>query len=159
MRAAAIALTGAILGGSFYLLLIDTRGLPELYVLCGVALLAGVAFLVSRAQGSGEAKLRGRWLRHAWRPFVRVPRDIAILCRAAFGQLLAPRRVRGQFRAVRFEGGLESEDNGRRALTELLGSLAPNTIVLGVDPRSELLLVHQLQRDGRSDDLDVLELG
>jgi hypothetical protein len=44
-------------------------------------------------------------------------------------------------------------------LTEIVGSLAPNTIVIGVDADSGLLLVHQLRRNGDRDDIDVLELG
>jgi hypothetical protein len=40
-----------------------------------------------------------------------------------------------------------------------LGSLAPNTIVIGIDDERDLMLVHQLRRDGGRDELDVLELG
>jgi hypothetical protein len=159
MRAAALVVVGAVLGGLFYLLLIDTRSLPELYVLAGVALLAGVAFLISREQDFTEATFRAAWFRRAWRPLLQVPQDMAMLCAAAFVQLVKPRSARGRFRAVSFEGGMESGDHGRRALAEMFGSLAPNTIVIGVDPETELLLTHQLRRDGPPDDLDVLGLG
>jgi hypothetical protein len=50
-------------------------------------------------------------------------------------------------------------DIGRRGLSEILGSLAPNTIVIGVDTERQLLLVHQLHRTGGSENLDVLRLG
>ena len=56
-------------------------------------------------------------------------------------------------------GGDGSRDVGRRALAEGLGSLAPNTIVIGVDDERDLLLVHQLHRSGGREELDVLELG
>jgi hypothetical protein len=159
MRRIAIAMTGLVLGGAFYFLLIDTRSLPELYVLAGVALLSAIAFAISREQEFSEAEFKLVWLRSAWRPVVRVPTDIATVCAAAIAQLVQPKRRRGQFRAVRFRGGMSGLDHGRRALTELLGSLAPNTIVLGIDPERGLLLVHQLRREGGRDELDVLRLG
>lgn len=56
-------------------------------------------------------------------------------------------------------GGDGSDDVGRRALAEGLGSLAPNTIVIGIDGENDLLLVHQLHRSGGREQLDVLELG
>jgi hypothetical protein len=37
IRRAWIVLVGLLIGGGFYLLLIDTNDLPELYVLAGVA--------------------------------------------------------------------------------------------------------------------------
>ena len=52
-----------------------------------------------------------------------------------------------------------AEDVGRHALTEWFGSVAPNAIVIGVDPDRELLLVHQLRRQGGADEFDVLRLG
>jgi multisubunit Na+/H+ antiporter MnhE subunit len=156
IRRAALALA---LSATFYLLLIDTVSAPELYVLAGVALLATVAFDITREQGFTEAAIRIEWLLRAWRPVVRVPVQIAIVCREAIAQLLSPKAARGGFRAIPFRGGEDERDHGRRALTESLGSLAPNTIVLGVDPDRELLLVHQLHREGGGDELDVLRLG
>jgi hypothetical protein len=75
-------------------------------------------------------------------------------------QVVAPREAHGSLRAVPFRaGGDDSSDAGRRALAEGLGSLAPNTIVIGVDGERDLLLVHQLHRRGGREQLDVLELG
>ena len=48
---------------------------------------------------------------------------------------------------------------GRRALAESLGSFAPNTIVVGVDPEQELILGHQLRRRGGDEAIDILDLG
>jgi hypothetical protein len=48
---------------------------------------------------------------------------------------------------------------GRRALAETVGSVAPNTIVIGIDDERGLLLVHQLRRHGGPEDLDVTRLG
>jgi hypothetical protein len=89
-----------------------------------------------------------------------IPRQIVWVSWQAMAQAVAPREARGSLRAVPFRaGGDDSSDAGRRALAEGLGSLAPNTIVIGVDGERDLLLVHQLHRRGGREQLDVLELG
>ena len=159
MRRIAITLAGFTLAGAFYLLLVDTTSLPELYVLVAVALLATVAFEASREQGFPEARFSAAWLRR-WLARGRAgPARHALLCREAIAQLRQRKRIRGQFRAVPFRAGTSEHDRGRYALTEIVGSLAPNTIVIGVDADTDLLLVHQLRRNGDRDDIDVLELG
>jgi hypothetical protein len=158
MRRLAPAGLAVLLAGGFYLLLVDITSLPELYALAGVALIAAVAFEISRRQGIIEAAVTITWLFRAWRPISRVPADIGLVCHEAVAQLLRPKRARGEFRAVRFTGGEGALDYGRRALSESLGSFAPNTIVVGVDPDRELLLVHQLHREGARE-IDILRLG
>jgi hypothetical protein len=125
-----------------------------------VAVACGVAFVLGREKGFEEARLRVRWLTGGWRVLAKVPLDIVLVCSEALAQLVRPRSRRGSFRAVAFDAVVESpEDTGRRALAEALGSVAPNTIVLGVDVESGLLLVHQLRRQGDARDLDVMRLG
>lgn len=151
---------GALIGGAFYLLLVDTKSSPELYVLAATGIACGVAFELARGQGFVEASIRLRWLAQAWRPVLKVFPNIAVVCWEALVQLVRPRPVRGCFRAVRFRATNDSEhDVGRRALTEWFGSLAPNTIVVGVDPDRGLLLVHQLRREGDPDQIDPMGLG
>lgn len=159
MRRLAITATGFAIAGAFYLLLVDTTSLPELYVLAGVGLIAAVAFEASREEGFPEARFSLRWFGRAWRAFARVPLDAWLVCVESVAQLFTPSRTRGAFKAVAFKGGDSPQDRGRFALTEILGSLAPNTIVIGVDPETELLLVHQLRPRGDRDDIDMLELG
>jgi multisubunit Na+/H+ antiporter MnhE subunit len=161
MTRRASAVLGLLLGGGFYLLLIDTTQQPELYAGAGATLLAAIAFEVSREQGLVEAALPVRGLIRAWRLLARLPPEISVVSREAVAQLLAPRRAaRGTFRAVSFDaGGDDARDAGRRALAEALGSLTPNTIVVGVDPDTHLILVHQLRRRGGRQELDPLELG
>jgi hypothetical protein len=159
MRRILIAVGATVFAGLFYLVLIDTRELPELYVLVPVALIAGLAFAVSRDRDSAEPALSPAWLLRAWRPLVRVPLDIVLVARQALAQLVSPRARRGELRAVPFKSGDGARALGRSALTESLGSFTPNTIVIGVDPDRELLLVHQLRRHGQRDELDVLRLG
>ena len=151
---------GVVLAAAFYLVLIDTVDLPEVYAAIGAVLLAGAGYEAARRQGLAEARISPRWLAGGWRVLVSIPRQIAWLSWQAVAQLLAPRQKRGRLRAVPFRaGGDGSRDVGRRALAEGLGSLAPNTIVLGIDSEHDLLLVHQLHRNGGREQLDVLDLG
>lgn len=152
--------TGFVLGAVFYMVLIDTVDLPELYAAAGVALLAGVAFEISREHGLADAEIATGWLAGVWRVAVRIPPQITVVSWEAVVQLFAPRRSRGVFRAVPFAGvGDGPRDAGRRALTEALGSLTPNTIVIGIDPERNLLLVHQLRPGGGAEELDLMRLG
>jgi hypothetical protein len=160
LRLVRILAMGALIGGGFYLLLIDTTDLPELYVLAGVALACALGMELSREQRFVEASVAPWWLLSLWRVLLTIPLDIGLLCFEALVQLGSLRKVRGVFRAVSFEAVDDSPpDSGRRALTEWLGSLAPNTIVVGVDPQRRLLLVHQLHRRGRPERIDPLGLG
>jgi hypothetical protein len=151
---------GSAIGGAFYLLLIDNSSGPELYVLAGVALGCGVTFTLAREQDFVGARFKFRWLAGVWRLIIDIPRDIAILCWEALAQLVAPKPARGRFRAARYSAVEDSPiDTGRRALTEGFGSVAPNTVVVGVDAERGLLLVHQLRARGEPEDLDVMRLG
>ncbi len=159
-RAAWILVVGALIGGSTYLLLIDTTSLPELYVLAGTAAACATAFFLAREQGFAEGRLRPWWVGRAWRVLLHIPADIALLTLQALDQLIRPRAQRGTFRAVRFEAVEDNpEQAGRRSLTEWLGSAAPNTLVVGVDRDRRLVLVHQLQKQGDADSVDPLGLG
>jgi multisubunit Na+/H+ antiporter MnhE subunit len=160
VRRVAVTAAAFVLAGGFYLLLIDTVDLPEVYAGCGVALLAAVAFELSREEGVAEATIAPGWLARAGRVLARVPAQVALVSWEAVVQLFARKRTRGVFRAVPFSAGGEGpRDAGRRALAEELGSLTPNTIVIGVDHERELLLVHQLRRRGGAEELDVMRLG
>jgi hypothetical protein len=158
-RRARVVALGTVLTAGLYLLLIDTTSLPELYAMAGVVLLAVLALAASLERGFTEAAIRGRFLRRAYRPVLQVPGHIWLLLAETADQIVHRRASRGQFRAVSFAAGDEPDDIGRRALSEILGSLAPNTIVIGVDTERQLLLVHQLHRTGTPEDLDVLGLG
>ena len=153
-------MVGVVLAAGFYMALIDTVDLPELYAAGAAVLLGAAAYEAARRQGVAEARISLRWVSRGWRVIVSVPRHIAWVSWQALAQAVAPRAARGTLRAVPFRaGGDGPSDAGRRALTEGLGSLAPNTIVIGVDGERDLLLVHQLRRSGGREQLDVLELG
>ena len=152
---------GCLLAGAFYLLLIDTTDLPELLVGIGVAVLAATGVELAREQQLVGENARLRWLARAYRPVAKVPLDVTIVSLAAVRQIVRREVTCGEFRAVRFRTG-EADDSletGRRALAEALGSLAPNTIVIGIDRERELILAHQLHRTGGREAIDLLELG
>ena len=159
-RAAAWSL-GFVFAGALYLLLIDITDLPELIVGAGAAAIAATGFELAREQRTvGGVRARLRWLAHVHRLLRAVPSDIALVSILAVRQLIRPRDVHGAFRAVPFRcGGEDRLETGRRALAESLGSFAPNTIIVGVDPDRELLLGHQLRRHGGEEAIDVLGLG
>ncbi len=160
MRAGLRVVFGLLLGGGFYLLLIDTTSLPELYVLAGVALACGIGFELAREQEFVEARIVPTWLVRAWRLLWRIPSEIAIVCWEALAQTARPRATRGEFRAVPVSATADNAtDTGRRALMDTVGSFAPNTIVVGIDAERGLLLTHQLRRHGAPEDLDVTRLG
>lgn len=144
---------------ALYLLLIDITDLPELIVGGVAAALAATGSELARQQRVVGETIRLRWLLGLYRPLLKVPVDIALVSFAALAALVG-RRSPGQFRAVRFSPGAdEQRESGRHALTEALGSFAPNTIVVGIDPDRQLLLAHQLHRSGGREALDLLELG
>jgi hypothetical protein len=137
------------------MLLVDTKSRPELIAGAVAAALAAIASELVRAQRIAQVRARPHWLLRAWRPIARIPLDLAIV----LGALLRLRRPRGRFRALRFRaGGDDPEGNARRALAEALGSLAPNTYVIGVDTNRRVLIVHQLVPRGGAETLDPLEL-
>jgi Na+/H+ ion antiporter subunit len=160
LRSLAATALGFGLGAAVYMVLIDTVDLPELYAGIGAVLLAGAGYEAARRQRIAEARVSWRWVVRGWRVVVSVPRQIGLVSWQAVAQLVAPRTARGALRAVSFRAGGQGEsDVGRRALAEGLGSLAPNTIVIGIDRERDLLLVHQLHRSGGREEIDVLELG
>jgi multisubunit Na+/H+ antiporter MnhE subunit len=83
-----------------------------------------------------------------WRWFLllaqRLPGRALADCAVVF-QALRRRRVSGEFRAVPFDiEHLKRTDSTRRALVIAGVSVAPNSLVITVDPKRDRLLVHQL---------------
>jgi hypothetical protein len=159
-RRALVWVIGGIVSAAFYLLLIDNTDLPELLVGAGAAVIAATGFLLGREQYLTAETIRSSWLRRLWRPLLKVPGDSLTVCVMALRQVVRPRAVQGEFRAIRFRCREDEPlQAGRSALAESAGSLAPNTFIVGIDPERELMLCHQLRRTGGDEALDVLGLG
>lgn len=150
-----------LFGGAFYLLLIDTTSSPELYAGGVATLLAALVVTVAWRNGLRGVHTKPSWVARGWRAIAAIPADVFWVSAAAVAQLVAPRPARGELRAVSFRyGSAESgADMGRRALAESVGTLAPNTIVIGIDEEHDLILAHQLRRSGGRDSIDVMRLG
>jgi multisubunit Na+/H+ antiporter MnhE subunit len=150
-----------VFAGAFYLLLVDTTSSPELYAGAGAALLAALVSATAGRNGLRGIRPPRVALARVARAVARIPIDIAGVSAAAVAQLVSPRTVRGGWRTVPFRHGDldDAGDMGRRALAEAVGSLAPNTIVIGVDEERDVLLVHQLRPGAGRDSIDVLGLG
>jgi multisubunit Na+/H+ antiporter MnhE subunit len=144
---------------ALWLLFTDTKRFPELMLGVAAAAIGATASELVRAQRLAPIRPRLSMLSGAHRAVARVPVDLALLAVAAVRQAVRPRPVRGSFLALRFRAGDAGPENlARHALAEAVGSLAPNTIVVGVDPDKDLLLVHQLVRHADPDALDPLRL-
>jgi hypothetical protein len=149
-----------VAAASLYLLLIDITDLPELLVGAGAAVLAATGAELAREQGVVGESIRWRWLLRMHRPILKVPVDIVIVSLMALRAVVDRRARHGTFRALPFaSGGPEQLASGRRALAEALGSLAPNTFVIGIDEDRELILAHQLRPMPSRKTIDVLDLG
>ena len=139
-----------------YLALVDTRQVPELVLGAFVAATGATAILGVRA----ARPLRGSFDASMLPIVARAGSNLITETGLVLGFLLARlagRPRRGRFRTAPFRaGGDGRRDVARRALTESLGSLGPNTIVLGIDRERNLVVVHQLvEREHAADPLGL----
>lgn len=140
MRAMAGSLT-ALYG--LWLLYVAKLSGPECLAGGGAAVLAMVAVERVRTERLAHISLYGRWLMLLWRLPGYILRDTYMLLR------LLARRWRGHepqgvIRAVRYRrGGEDAHSAARRALLVALATAPPNSLVIGLDPRRDWLLVHQ----------------
>jgi hypothetical protein len=140
MRLLAVWLTWWAILAALYLLIDDSALGPELVVgAIAAAIGATGATLVHRER---RVLLRGevRWLRGLWRPLAGLVRDLWPLVRA-----LPRRGGTGALVEVPFDATTDGpRDTARRAATEALGSLAPNTIIVRIDTERGVVVAHQL---------------
>jgi multisubunit Na+/H+ antiporter MnhE subunit len=124
-----------------WMLLVDTSSIAECSAGAAAALIGTLACALVSREDVAPLREHRAFLTGLPRQLGRVPFDLWLLARE-LGKALLDRHPVGRFHAVPFDGGSGDGDNARRAAVELLGSLAPNTIVLGVD--DERVVVHQL---------------
>jgi hypothetical protein len=112
------------------------------------AAIGATAVEVVRSQGLLRYRVEAPWLAPGARQLLHVIPD--------FFRVLAalPRRPRGIFRTVPFPAGGERDvDRGRRAWAAFTASLAPNRLVVDLDPEHGEALVHDLLPRAASEEL------
>lgn len=139
-RLGALLICLSVLWGA-WMLLVDTASVAEFSAGAAAALLGTLACGLVSHEDVAPLREHRAFLLGIPRQLARVPKDMWLLVRE-LGRALAGRHTGGRFHTVPFDGGEDPRDNARRAAVELLGSLAPNTIVLGVD--DERIVLHQL---------------
>jgi multisubunit Na+/H+ antiporter MnhE subunit len=148
-----------VASAALWLVLTDSLRVAELLAGAAVAALAATGVERVRRERVAAQRLRPRLFAGGWRVFVRIVPDVWRLTRAAFLQVAERRPVRGVVVAIPFRGERDDPDaRGRRSVAAGLGSVSPNSIVVGADPESRTLLVHQLEPTRKAEDLDPLGL-
>jgi Na+/H+ ion antiporter subunit len=122
-----------------WLLLVGTvQDVERIAGLCAAALGATVAAVI-RTQGLLGYRVEWRWLRLLWKPLWRVVPDFFLVLWALV------RRSQGRFQRLEFPaGGERAVDAGRRVFAVVAPSLAPNRLVVDIDPDTGQALVHDL---------------
>jgi multisubunit Na+/H+ antiporter MnhE subunit len=116
-------------------------------VLVGVAVAAATALLVEvvEYQTDTYVRLRVRWLLRAWRLPVEVLRDSGIVLAALWRRVVHGEQPASGFIEVPTRWGEDSAlGMTRRALLVGGKSVAPNTLVLGLDQGQDVLVAHRL---------------
>ena len=85
---------GVSLAGAFYLLLIDTLDVPELYPGAAAAVVAAFGLEAGREQAFAEVSTTPAALARSVRAVVRIPGDVARVSCAVLQQLVRPRAQR-----------------------------------------------------------------
>jgi multisubunit Na+/H+ antiporter MnhE subunit len=139
------------------MVLTDSVRIAELVAGAGVAAIAASGFELVRRQRVAAQAIRPALAKRVWRVLVGAVVDVGRLTRAAFAQLVHPRPSRGLVVAIPFRHTADDPDSrAHRAAAAALGSVAPNSIVVGVDQDAGLLVVHQLEATRKPSDLDPL---
>jgi hypothetical protein len=127
----------------FWLLLVGTVQDVERIAGLAAAAIGATAAEAVRSQGLLRYRVEARWLLRGTRQLLRVAPDFFRVL-AALG-----RPPRGAFRTLPFPaGGQRDIDRGRRAWATLTASLAPNRLVVDLDPEQGEALVHDLLTRG-----------
>jgi multisubunit Na+/H+ antiporter MnhE subunit len=130
---------------ALWLALVDTVVVPELVTGAVAAAIAATGAVVVR--GRREVLLRPRlsWLLAGWRPLVASVTDLRPLAIVLWRRGIRRRAEHGVFAEVPYAAvGTDPHAAAHRVLTQALGSLAPNTLVVGIDRDRRTMLVHQL---------------
>jgi multisubunit Na+/H+ antiporter MnhE subunit len=136
-----------VLCAALWLALVDRTDLAELALGAVVAAIAATGAVLVRRQRARRVRPQASWAREAPRALAGLVGDLPLLVR-----VLWRRGIRRDGRhGVLVERPLDAnalEDRdaaGRRVGAQLLGSLAPSTVVIDVDVDRDVLLEHRLE--------------
>jgi multisubunit Na+/H+ antiporter MnhE subunit len=123
-----------------WLLFVDRLAWSETLVGIGAAALAATGAEVVRGQEHPRFLPRAAWIVEFWRLPGQILRDCAHLL------LNLLHRRTGRFLTVAFRaGGADAHSVARRALAIMYTTLPPNTIVIGIDRKRHVMLLHMLE--------------
>jgi hypothetical protein len=139
-------LTWFVLLYALYLLLADNPVLPELATGVVAAAIGATGAVVVRAQRARLLKPKPRMLSGAWRPLLGIFTDLVPLTRVLVTSGVRRRPTASRVDETPFSALSDSgEDAAERALAETLGTVAPNSIVVGLDHERGVLITHRLR--------------
>jgi multisubunit Na+/H+ antiporter MnhE subunit len=134
-----------VLLAALWLALVDTVLVPELVAGAVSAAIAATGAVIVREQRRLLLRPKAAWIRSAGRPLRRTVTDLGPLARALWRRGIRRRDEHGAMAEVPYAAVGDTPDAAtHRAFTQALGSLGPNTLVVGVDRDRRVLLVHQL---------------
>lgn len=85
------------------------------------------------------------WLLCTFKLPATVVRDMAILVRA-LARLMAGKKIPARFQVTHFRGiGEDPRANAKRVLAVAFTTVSPNSVVVGIDRKSGLVLFHELE--------------
>jgi multisubunit Na+/H+ antiporter MnhE subunit len=138
-----------VLLAALWLALVDTVVVPELVVGAIAAAIAATGAVIVRGQRRLLLRPRPEWVRCAGGPLRRTLTDLVPLARALWRRGVRRRDEHGAMAELPYAAVADEPDAAtHRVFTQALGSLAPNTLVVGVDADRRVLLVHQLVPTG-----------
>jgi hypothetical protein len=127
-----------------WLAFVDTLAWEEVAAGLVAAAVAATAAELVRSQDLVRFHLDPRWLRALPQLPWQVLRDTWLLA-AALWRHVTGRPVHGRFRVVPFPSEADdARSAARRALVTAICSVAPNTVVVGIEGAEGEMLVHQL---------------
>jgi hypothetical protein len=128
-----------VLLAALFVALEDSRRLEVIVTAAIVGAFGATAAIVVRARRDVVLRPHLRWILAALRGLLRWPGDLVALARALVS------RPEGRIVEERFSAtGDDPHSAARRALAVAGGSLAPNSIVVGIDAERGVLVRHEL---------------
>ena len=134
-----------------YMLLAGVWVAEELMAAAIAATISATVAEVVRVQDVRRFRPRLRSVLRAYRLPPSILSDCGVVFRALWRHLVKHEEINGAFRALRLPvGGTGEWAAARRALLNAAISITPNTYVVGIDEKNEVVLVHQLVPGERS---------